>query len=64
MGVDGNANHGRDFALVLIPYSSGMGVGPRHLQRLHPRRIVLIPYSSGMGVGPTGAWKGALDALS
>ena len=36
---------------VLIPYSSGMGVGHRaRVQR--DALAVLIPYSSGMGVGP------------
>ena len=37
---------------VLIPYSSGMGVGRFNNARAVIWAYVLIPYSSGMGVGP------------
>ena len=51
MGVGPQEEEARWLELVLIPYSSGMGVGPSFLfgDRGY---AVLIPYSSGMGVGP------------
>ena len=47
---------------VLIPYSSGMGVGPYCGATDLRRKGVLIPYSSGMGVGPFRSRRTALPA--